>query len=188
MRGQLFTQYFLTDGIHTTDEWVSVSAEFTDFRNNIPQLYDSFKNRPNPNEAETEQDLICPILELLGWTDYLPQQGSVRNEQIPDHLLFSDSEGKARAAMLPNTADRYHHAMVVQESKRFGLSLDSPPETRIKATRMTRFWVIWKRRLRSRMGESGGAYFLMGASGGYMTVSSVRGQTVTSSSISKIAY
>lgn len=125
MRGQLFTQYFLTDGIHTTDEWVSVSAEFTEFRNNIPQLYDSFKNRPNPNEAETEQDLICPILELLGWTDYLPQQGSVRNEQIPDHLLFSDSEDKELAAALPNTADRYHHAMVVQESKRFGLSLDS---------------------------------------------------------------
>ena len=125
MRGQLFTQYFLTDGIHTTDEWESVGAEFTEFKNNLPPLYDSFKNRPNPIEAETEQDIICPVLELLGWADYLPQQGSVRNEQIPDHLLFIDSEAKERATALSNTSDRYHHAMVVQESKRFGLSLDS---------------------------------------------------------------
>lgn len=82
MRGQLFTQYFLTDGIHTTDEWGYAGAEFTEFKNNLPPLYDSFKRRPNPNEAETEQDIIRPVLELLGWPDYLPQQGYERNEQV----------------------------------------------------------------------------------------------------------
>ena len=125
MSGQLFTQYFLTDGIHTTAEWESVGDEYSEFRNAIGPLYDSFSNRANPNEAETEQDLIRPVLELLGWEDYLPQQGTAQHEQVPDHLLFRDSEGKDQAAARPNTADRYQYAMVVQESKRLGLSLDS---------------------------------------------------------------
>ena len=125
MSGQLFTQYFLTDGIHATSEWESVSAAFAEFRSGVAPLYDNFSNRANPVEAETEQDLIRPALELLGWDDYLPQQGSAGNEQIPDHLLFRDSDDKEQAATRPNSADRYQYAMVVQESKRFGLSLDS---------------------------------------------------------------
>ena len=52
----------------------------------------------NPNEAVTEHELIRPVLELLGWTDYLPQQGAARNEDIPDLLLFADSDSKTRAA------------------------------------------------------------------------------------------
>ena len=125
MSGQLFTQYFLTDGIHTTADWELVGDEYSGFRNDIVPLYDSFSNRANPNEAETEQDLIRPVFELLGWKDYLPQQGTVQHERVPDHLLFRDSEGKDQAAARPNTGDRYQYAMVVQESKRFGLSLDS---------------------------------------------------------------
>ena len=125
MSGQLFTQYFLTDGIHTTAEWESVGAAFSEFRSAIAPLYDNFSVRANPNEAETEQDLIRPVLELLGWSDYVPQQGTAQHEQVPDHLLFRDSKGKDQAAVRPNTADRYQYAMVVQESKRFGLSLDS---------------------------------------------------------------
>ena len=125
MSGQLFTQYFLTDGIRTTAEWESVGSAFPEFRSAIAPLYDNFSVRANPNEAETEQDLIRPVLELLGWKDYLPQQGTAQHEQVPDHLLFRGSEGKDKAAARANTADRYQYAMVVQESKRFGLSLDS---------------------------------------------------------------
>ncbi len=125
MSGQLFTQYFLTDGIHTTAEWESVGDEYSEFRSAIAPLYDNFSVRANPNEAETEQDLIRPVLELLGWKDYLPQQGSAQHEQVPDHLLFMASEAKDQAAARAKTADRYQYAMVVQESKRFGLSLDS---------------------------------------------------------------
>ena len=125
MSGQLFTQYFFTEGIHTTAEWESGDDAYSEFRSAIAPLYDSFSNRANPNEAETEQDLIRPALELLGWKDYLPQQGTAQHEQVPDHLLFRGSEDKDRAADRTNTADRYQFAMVVQESKRFGLSLDS---------------------------------------------------------------
>ena len=128
MPGQLFTHYFLTDGIRTTPKWkasVADAQEFAAFRKGISGLFDSFAGYSAPNEAVTEQELIRPVLELLGWTAYLPQQGSARNEDIPDHLLFEDEWAKARAASRNRPQDRYQDALLIEESKRYGLSLDS---------------------------------------------------------------
>ena len=124
MPGQLFTQYFLTDGIKTSPEWGDPEATAEHFKANISQLYDNFTNYHQPNEAVTEDDLIIPVLELLGWTDRLPQQGSGRNEDIPDYLLFPDSQAKSRAIARTNAEDRYLDATAVVENKRFGLPLD----------------------------------------------------------------
>ena len=89
--GQLFTNYFLEEGILYNP---------TPGRNPCPNPQTStpsdakalalLKNASNfhtINEASTEQELIRPLFELLGWVDYLPQQGSDHNEDIPDHLL-----------------------------------------------------------------------------------------------------
>ena len=79
MAGNLFTDYFLTDGIKATPEWrtsVAAAAQFDAFRDGVRQRYDALTHSQDPNEAVTEQELIRPILELLGWTDYLPQQGA----------------------------------------------------------------------------------------------------------------
>ena len=127
MPGQLFTHYFLTDGITATDEWQASCSQpeaFAAFRDSVQQRYDALSRSREPNEAATEQDLIRPVLELLGWADYLPQQGVARNEDIPDHLLFADADAKQQAAAERNAGDRLRHATVVEESKRFGLSLD----------------------------------------------------------------
>ena len=131
MPGQLFTHYFLTDGIKATDEWktsVSQPDTFAKFSTDISDLFEKFARFKDPNEAVTEQDLICPVLELLGWMDYLPQQGTARNEDIPDYLLFTDADSKQRAAER-KAGERFQYATVVEESKRFGLSLDSRDKT-----------------------------------------------------------
>ena len=107
MTGQLFTHYFLTDGIKATGEWPAVEAYYDAFRQSLAQAYETFRQHHQPNEALTEQDLIRPALELLGWADYLPQQGSDRNEDIPDHLLFTDADSKARAAGRPSRKELY---------------------------------------------------------------------------------
>ena len=125
MPGQLFTHYFLTDGIKETPEWAASASAIADFRKRLLWAYEPFKAHQNPNEAATEQDLIRPVLEALGWTDYLPQQGAKGNEDIPDHLLFSDAQSKERAAGRTNSQDRYLDALLIEESKRFGLPLDS---------------------------------------------------------------
>ena len=125
---QLFTRYFLSDGIKGTAEWqesVNRPEAFIEFRDEVQKLHEKFSRLSSPNESLTEQDLIRPTLDLLGWEDYLPQQGTERNEDIPDHLLFADAEAKAQAGGRENSADRYLDALVVQESKRFGLALSS---------------------------------------------------------------
>ena len=128
MPGHLFTEYFLTEGIRSTDEWrasISDAAAFDAFRDGVRQHYEALSRSADPNEAVTEQELIRPVLELLGWADYLPQQGAARNEDIPDLLLFPDAASKERAAARVTAEERYRDAIVVEESKRFGLALDA---------------------------------------------------------------
>ena len=130
MSGQLFTQYFLTDGIRSTPEWESSDAAFSEFSATVARLYSDFRHRAQPNEAETEQDLIRPLLDALGWDDYLPQQSATGGEDIPDHLLFENSEAKERAVGRTSANGRYADALLVQESKRFELSLDNRDRSR----------------------------------------------------------
>ena len=128
MADRLLTDYFLSDGIKATPEWhtsVASELEFEAFRNGVRQSYHALSQAQDPNEAVTEQELIRPVLELLGWADYLPQQGASRNEDIPDLLLFSDADAKERAIARASTEERYRDAAVVEESKRFGLPLDA---------------------------------------------------------------
>ena len=128
MAGSLLTDYFLADGIKATPEWhasVASELEFEAFRNGVRQSYHALSQAQDPNEAVTEQELIRPVLDLLGWTDYLPQQGASRNEDIPDLLLFPDADAKELAIARASAEERYRDAVVVEESKRFGLPLDA---------------------------------------------------------------
>ena len=128
MPGHLFASYFLTEGIRDTPEWKAAAAKpeaFAAFREEVRRRYDALSGSADPNEAVTEQELIRPVLELLGWDDYLPQQGATRNEDIPDLLLFPDAGSKARAAARISPEERFRDAVVVEESKRFGLALDA---------------------------------------------------------------
>ena len=127
MPGQLFTQYFLTDGIEATPEWkasVENPSAFESFKMAVTDLFRTFSASNEPNEAVTEQQLIIPILEALGWNYYLPQQGLQRNEDIPDHVLFPDAAAKETAASRNSSQARYLDALLIEESKRFGLRLD----------------------------------------------------------------
>ena len=127
MPGQLFTSYFLEEGIRHTGAWqdsLSQPADFDTFRAHALALLEKAANFHTINEASTEQELIRPLFELLGWADYLPQQGSDHNEDIPDHLLFGDAASKDRAAAKPGP-QRYPDALAVSESKRLGLPLDA---------------------------------------------------------------
>ena len=123
MPGHLFTEYFLTDGIRQTPERQSQRPAFTAFHEEAHRLFQDFPTADNPNESQTEQDLIRPLLQLLGWTDDLPQQTTSGGENIPDLLLFEDAEAKARAAT--SKSSPYLEALAVAELKRFGRPLDT---------------------------------------------------------------
>ena len=129
MKGQLFTQFFLADGIRTTPEWDAADQRLANFRRDVGSVHARFEVLQQPNEAVTEQDLIRPVMELLGWSDYLPQQAAAGHEDVPDHLLFADAAAKARATARGNSDERFQDALIVQESKRFGLALDQRDRT-----------------------------------------------------------
>ena len=131
MPGQLFTNYFLEEGILHTTAWqesLSQPAGFDAFRAQAHALLKNAATFHTINEASTEQELIRPLFDLLGWADYLPQQGSDHNEDIPDHLLFGDAQSKDLAAAKP-APKRYPDALAVAESKRFNQPLDARSKT-----------------------------------------------------------
>ena len=123
MPGHLFTEYFLTDGIRQTPERQSQRSAFNTFRDEARRLFQDFSGAHNPNETQTEQDLIRPLLQLLGWTDDLPQQTSSGGENIPDLLLFADAQAKTRAT--GSKASPFLEALAVAELKRFCRPLDT---------------------------------------------------------------
>ena len=129
MKGQLFTQFFLSDGIRTTPEWGAAAPRLADLRRDVGNVHQRFEALQQPNEAVTEQDLIRPVMELLGWGEYLPQQAAAGHEDVPDHLLFADAAAKARATARSSSDERFQDALIVQESKRFGLALDQRDRT-----------------------------------------------------------
>ena len=123
MPGQIFTEYFLSDGIRLTPERRGQGSAFAAFRDGARGVFAGFGSDRTANEAETEQELIRPLLELLGWTDYLPQQSASGGEDIPDLLLFGSAEAKARASGAQGSA--YLEAIAVAELKRFHRPLDT---------------------------------------------------------------
>ena len=110
--GQLFTDYFVTLGIRETTEWQDSGAAFAGFRAGFVWKHEAFRQYQQPNEAVTEQDLIRPTLELLGWTDYLPRQGTNRNEDD------ATSKGQVVAPIPRRSGAGY--ACAVEESKGLG--------------------------------------------------------------------
>ena len=127
MEGTLFKQHFLTVGIQATDAWrnaVNAPRDLYAFPETAEAAYQALAETPGANEATTEQELIRPLLEALGWHDYLPQQGSQRNEDVPDLLLFQNSAAK-QEAMRAGSSHALRHATALVESKRMGRELDS---------------------------------------------------------------
>ena len=89
-------------------------------------VFDGFPIAGGPNESQTEDDLIWPVLLQLGWTAGLRQQNLsfYGREDVPDGLLFRDAAEKDRANSFPEEWKRYEFGLAVVESKRWLRPLD----------------------------------------------------------------
>lgn len=126
-QGSLFTPDYLTDSIQNDNEWNELAeAELSQIRGQLKSLFDAFQIDQRRTEADTETELIWPILEALGWTAHLTQQNlSVRGRQdVPDGLLFVSEEKKVEATALAEQWKRYELGSVAVESKRWTRPLD----------------------------------------------------------------
>lgn len=141
-QGSLFAEDFLRDSIGTLDDWQAIPDSVIDeLGTDLRKIFDNLPTNHSPNESQTEDDLIWPVLDQLGWTQNLKQQNLSfrRREDVPDGLLFTDAAAKQRANQVAEEWARYEHGEMVVESKRWLLPLDrqsrggemSPPSTQM---------------------------------------------------------
>ena len=125
--GSLFAEDFLRKAITEVRDWRGVAdEELADLEAALRGLISRFPTGLSPNESQTEDDLIWPVLAQLGWTASLRQQNlSAHGRQdVPDGLLFADDTSKDRANRFAEEWKRYGHGLAVVESKRWLRPLD----------------------------------------------------------------
>jgi hypothetical protein len=126
-QGNLFSTDFLTESIAQLSDWSSIDDAALDILTlRLREVYSLFPTHQSPNESQTEDDLIWPILQILGWTAGLRQQNLTPKgrEDVPDGLLFKDSAAKAQANRTDEEWRRYEFGLAVVESKRWNRPLD----------------------------------------------------------------
>jgi hypothetical protein len=126
-QGSLFSSDFLTESIVRLPEWSGVDDAMLEALSvRLGRVFAHFPTKQTPNESQTEDDLIWPILESLGWTASLRQQNLTPKgrEDVPDGLLFKDAAAKTQANLTPEEWRRYEFGLAVVESKRWNRPLD----------------------------------------------------------------
>ena len=123
--GNLFTDYFLREGMPQTAEWRALDpVELLRIADTMRGHWHALAAMSAPNEATTERTLIEPSFKLLGW-DILSQQSPDRSRRdIPDALLFRTPAAQAKAAATKDPRGRYAEATVVVESEARDTRLD----------------------------------------------------------------
>lgn len=126
-QGALFAKDFLQDSITELADWGEIdNRALVDFEGAAREIFERFPSGVSPNESQTEDDLIWPILVRLGWTASLRQQNlsGIGREYVPDGLLFADESGKERANGFKEEWKRYEIGLAIVESKRWLRPLD----------------------------------------------------------------
>jgi hypothetical protein len=103
-----------------------------------------FPQNSKTDEARTEDDFIWPVLAALGWSDWRRQVNLTAKgrDDVPDGLLFADTDTKTATNALAIASDSYAHGLAIVESKRWGRPLDRASgrdETTAPSTQMLRY-------------------------------------------------
>ena len=136
-QGSLFAEDFLRETVVEMPDWRDVDDDvLNEFESGLNDIIKHFPTRRAPNESKTEDDLIWPVLQRLGWTDSLRQQKLSRQgrEDVPDGVLFASADSKNLASNLDEEWKCYEHGLALVESKRWELPLDRRSGRSGKAT------------------------------------------------------
>ena len=126
-QGSLFASDFLRDAITRLPDWQELDdASLETLEAALREVFGRFPIAGSPNESQTEDDLIWPVLAQLGWAATLRQQNLSAHgrEDVPDGLLFADDATKDRANRFAQEWKRYELGLAVVESKRWQRPLD----------------------------------------------------------------
>ena len=113
-QGSLFASDFLCESVVDTLDWQAIDGgALDDLEAALRAIFDNFPFAGTPNESQTEDDLIWPVLAALGWSASLRQQNlsAAGREDVPDGLLFADDGAKGRANRFAEEWRRYELAL-----------------------------------------------------------------------------
>ena len=100
-QGTLFTEDFLNEGIRGTEAWRSITPEaLAAFRKALQAIVKDVADPARLNEAQTEDRIVKPILESLGWDGCYWVQERLETKgraNVPDYLFFGTPEDFAQA-------------------------------------------------------------------------------------------
>ena len=127
-QGTLFTEDFLNEGIRGTDAWRSVTPEaLAAFRATLQAIIKKVADPARLNEAQTEDRIVKPILQNLGWDACYWVQERLETKgraNVPDYLFFGTSEDFAKADRKHKANQRYPLAIAVGDAKAWAIDLD----------------------------------------------------------------
>ena len=99
----LFSDHYLKERLPEREEW-KVDSKLATFRDELLALYQAKKSiLSHLNEAQTEDEFVKPVLDLLGYKDsYIVQASTKSGKQTsrPDYALFPDQATKDKTDLL----------------------------------------------------------------------------------------
>ena len=123
MNKSLFSQHYLATRLPDLPAWQE------DLRQQFTAVQTLWKRAQqlgaNWNEAQTEEEFVKPLLDLLGWL-HIPQAKSNRGGQIsrPDYALFLDAATRDAAYPHQGQDDAFYASVtIVAEAKRWNRPL-----------------------------------------------------------------
>ena len=123
----LFADYFLTEKLPLEKRWLEASTDETSRAvfDQVKALYEQKKSAlPGFNEAQTEDELIKPILDLLGFSFIVqtPAKG-MTGRLAPDYALFPDDAAKDKGYEEVQQGN-YTNVLAVADAKYWDRPLD----------------------------------------------------------------
>jgi hypothetical protein len=103
MQGQLFSSDFLLRGIAETEAWQALAeSEIDTFIADLQSHFSGFNTDSTLNEAQTEDELVAPVIDRLGWrTAGFPKSTSRKADERMFRISCSSPIRKQRNAPLP---------------------------------------------------------------------------------------
>jgi hypothetical protein len=127
--GTLFTEDFLGRGLVESAAWGSLpDAEFKAVERTLHGILTKVADPATLNEPQTEERIIRPMLEALGWGGLFSVQESVDAKgraNVPDYAYFPDATSFALADKAKKPEPKLTHAIAVGDAKAWSVDLDA---------------------------------------------------------------
>ena len=122
---RLFSDYYLNHILPGTDNWKILRDEAASVMQQLQALYAKFTPNPN-NEAQTEDDWIKPVFQVLGHVFEVQVPLKVPDSvQEPDYIFYRDEDARiANKGRITTEENLKQGAYAVGDAKRWERSLD----------------------------------------------------------------